>query len=348
MSYKIIDIDPLNSPLELLYRYLDFAYNVHLEQNPKDPISNKDKRLQQLRDKVEGQKRIHHIVIKEETQEVIAAIRLEYLTDKSNDFEKNKHILGVELSFLDEYGENVILQELVSKCGRLKKEIVHLTTIETWSTLERVWKFWENLGATYAHEELIIRLYLDEVDWNLMKQWLAKGHRISEEEGIELIQFQRCPDELIEKYVTLQNEILHLHPSGDSSWEESKKSIESIRKVEQSREANGYDWQVIVSMEKNGELSGMTEIFFYPPTPFWIMQMYTAVIPKYQSRGVGKWLKAEMIHYINKNLPETLFLVTGNAEYNAPIQSINKRMGYKTHQIEKLYKIAIEDLSKNL
>ena len=52
--------------------------------------------------------------------------------------------------------------------------------------------------------------------------------------------------------------------------------------------------------------------------------------------------------FLKENLPEAILLVTGNADYNAPIMSINKRMGYKIFQVEKEYNIRIEDLRENL
>jgi GNAT superfamily N-acetyltransferase len=121
-----------------------------------------------------------------------------------------------------------------------------------------------------------------------------------------------------------------------------------LRKNEINHKERGFNWLILVTKEKDGTLSGLTEIFSFPDTPHWIAQELTGVLPKYTGRGLGKWLKAEMLLYIKENLPKTIYIQTGNAEHNAPMVSINERMGFRRHLSEKCYKIKLKELEKKL
>ena len=228
------------------------------------------------------------------------------------------------------------------------KQNKQLTTIEVWTDFQRLWDFWERLGADLVHTETVSRLYLENVDWGLMKEWVNQGELRAKKDEIELFEFKVCPEKIIEDLALLHTNIMQLVPSGDSAWTESTRTPNAIRDGEKKREQAGFGWYVLATQEKDGNLSGFTEIFFSPETPFWVSQLTTGVRAKYQGRGLGKWLKAAMLLYIKENLPETKLMVTGNFEHNAPIMSINKRMGFKLHKTEKCYNLKIEDLERFL
>ena len=137
-------------------------------------------------------------------------------------------------------------------------------------------------------------------------------------------------------------------PFGDSDWTPSVITSKTLRENEEKHKERGFDWWVLVTKEKDGTLSGLTEIFSFPDTPHWVAQELTGVHPKYTGRGLGKWLKAEMFFYIKEKLPKTIFIRTGNADFNVPMVSINERMGFKRHQTEKCYKIKKEKLESKL
>jgi len=58
MSFRIIDIDPNNSPEELLNKYYDLVGKLHLEQSPKDPLPSRDVLFKRMEVKNIGEVRI--------------------------------------------------------------------------------------------------------------------------------------------------------------------------------------------------------------------------------------------------------------------------------------------------
>ncbi len=92
----------------------------------------------------------------------------------------------------------------------------------------------------------------------------------------------------------------------------------------------------------------MTEIYFDPREGDRMFQGLTGVRPKFRGRGLGKWLKALMIVYIKENYPKVERIITGNAESNEAMLSINDRMGFKKYKGGEGYKFQTEDLVKRL
>ena len=49
----------------------------------------------------------------------------------------------------------------------------------------------------------------------------------------------------------------------------------------------------------------------------------------WKERRLGKWVKAAMLLRVREELPEVKVVITGNATINAPMLSINDRLGFK-------------------
>ena len=55
-----------------------------------------------------------------------------------------------------------------------------------------------------------------------------------------------------------------------------------------------------------------------------------------------------MLYFVHKKYPEAKYISTGNADANAPMLSINRRMGFKLHLQKKVYKFKIDELEKRI
>ena len=70
----------------------------------------------------------------------------------------------------------------------------------------------------------------------------------------------------------------------------------------------------------------------------------TGVRQAYKGRGLGKMLKAEMLLYIRREYPDVKYISTGNADSNAPMLSINQRLGFKKYRPIKVYKLKLSHI----
>jgi len=51
-----------------------------------------------------------------------------------------------------------------------------------------------------------------------------------------------------------------------------------------------------------------------------------------------------MLFFIKEKLPEAILIHTGNAEGNAPMISINERMGFKRYLTDKCFTVKLEKI----
>jgi len=103
-----------------------------------------------------------------------------------------------------------------------------------------------------------------------------------------------------------------------------------------------------ISREPDGSISGLSEIFYSPDTCHRAYQGLTGVLPRYRSRGLGKWLKFEITNHLKDNFPSVKYIETGNNNFNTHMLAINSKMGYRVHHPHVLVTGNMEDILENL
>ena len=93
---------------------------------------------------------------------------------------------------------------------------------------------------------------------------------------------------------------------------------------------------------------GLTEVIWSLNRPHILNQGFTAVYPDYRNKGLGRWLKAEMITKILNERPEVQFIRTGNANSNAPMLKINNEMGFQAYYASTIWQIDTAQVEKYL
>ena len=73
--------------------------------------------------------------------------------------------------------------------------------------------------------------------------------------------------------------------------------------------------------------------------------MLTAVARPWRGRGLAKGVKAAMMRLIRDRHPDIRFITTSNANVNAPMLSINTRLGFAEHRRTASYQIGPDAIS---
>ena len=89
-------------------------------------------------------------------------------------------------------------------------------------------------------------------------------------------------------------------------------------------------------------------MFYNPGFKSMITQELTGVKKEYRGRGLGKWLKAAMLLKVKEDFPEAKTVRTENATTNAPMLSINERLGFKFYRESIEAQITLEKLNQYL
>jgi GNAT superfamily N-acetyltransferase len=104
---------------------------------------------------------------------------------------------------------------------------------------------------------------------------------------------------------------------------------------------NGYDlWyetlervggahHLVLLRAPDRTVAGLSEAGWDARAPGIVRQQLTAVARPWRGLGVARALKAAMLRQVHEAHPEATMIGTNNAGVNAPILSINARVGFK-------------------
>ena len=344
-EYTIKEYNTCTCKDEILYKVFDFLDIIFREFEKDDPLPTEEYRMKGFRTKSPSNDDYNWLVWKGDK-----VIGLAYLVVKNKNnasFEENKHVGFFDIRVLKDHRRKGIGTELFSTILQKAKEIGFVETLQNGTTRESGFKFNEHYNGILAMESVENRCYISEVNWDLMNDWVKQGRDKGKQEGRTLQWFEACPEDIVEDFCEVYTETMNQQPLGEL---ETRPLItpESRRETEKLQEERGFNWHTIITREKNGKISGVTDVTYIPGMSHKIYQELTGVLKQYRGNGLGKWLKAEMLNFIQKQYPDVKYIQTGNADANAPMLSINTRMGFKAHKHNKAYKFKIKELEKEL
>jgi mycothiol synthase len=347
MEIELKPFDPFKATKEEWRRFHEYRYKRYPEFAPGDPITADDvveKSLRFMRE--EEHIETHSVHEKGKLDEWIGLVRISHMKETSPSFEENKHQCFVyNVDLLTPYRSQGIgkklLEVVLEYAKRHNKDIIIGHAFE-----EDGKKFIRKMKAQEALSGVENRLDLTSVDWKMVDDWIKKGPVGSPASKIEF--FQDCPDDIIEQYCKTYSEIGNQAPREDLDVGDFVITPELRRTYEKYQKDVDVTWLTAITREPNGDISGLTEVLYRPSKDPLITQELTGVSEKYRGSGKGKWLKATMLKEIRKRFPTVTTVVTGNATSNAPMLSINNRLGFKVHKEQIMAQMKTEELEKYL
>jgi len=293
----------------------------------------------------EDEIKLSSVTLKEDPSEIIAALQISIVKEDSPSYAGNKHILRAYLGVLKEHRRKGIggaLLKLVHTSAVEKgKRVVIGGTIE-----EDGREFNQLVGGTEALEMRITRLEMDAIDWNMVEKWEQAGAERSPDTSLQF--YTSIPDRILEDYCKKYTEVMNQMPLDDLDIGDRIFTPEIWRKYEETSAKVGETWLTAMLVEKNGDISGLSDVIYIPSKAPLLSQQLTGVDQNYRGQGKGKWVKAAMLLKIRKEFPDIKIISTGNATSNAPMLSINERLGFKLHREGHNFQIETEKLGKYL
>ena len=336
--------DPETTSDELWGKFFHFYYKIFKEMFPEDPSPSLETMKKEMRYPHPDNKEYRWILSDEKSINVIGYGKVTVYKKSSPVYQANKHVAFGTI-FVDRvfrrkgYGTD-LLKILLTKVKDEEK-----TVFQGGSLLENGKAFCERYGGKLALTEEESRLKLEEVDWEMINEWINEGkHRAK---GVIIERFEVVPEKDINDYCQLFTETINQVPKGELEWE-FKETPDTRRIRENRNKILNRTWTTLITRETDGTISGLTETFYQPDQATLLFQGLTSVRKKYRGRGLGKWLKAEMLEYTKKAFPEVKFVVTDFAVTNAPMIAINKRLGFKKLKFWSEYKFQVDQLSRSL
>ncbi|MFW9851409.1 MAG: GNAT family N-acetyltransferase [Candidatus Thorarchaeota archaeon] len=343
----IKDFDPLSSTAEEWKLYHEFRKIRHEEVNPDDPyIDNEtaEKNIKTSMAHPEVDFFLYSIIdiIKNKQIGTVSCILIK---KTAASYEGNKHLIQFDMSILAPYRRKGIGTKALKFIYDFAIEN-NKTTLITGSDEGDGKKFLEIIGAQTALTGVENRLNLEEVDWEMVSQWEKEGLDRSPKTKLQF--FYTIPENIIEKYSEIYTETNNQQPLGDLDVGDIIFTPETLRQMEKRHKDLGRKQLTYITIEQDGEISGLTEMIYRPERDYIIEQLLTGVKDKHRGRGLGKWLKATMLLRIKEEFPNVKIVSTGNATTNAPMLSINDRLGFKVHKESMTGQLTVETLGKYL
>jgi mycothiol synthase len=139
--------------------------------------------------------------------------------------------------------------------------------------------------------------------------------------GYELVSWKNvAPEEFVEAYVLALNGISDA-PQGETMLDLAGNTIESVRKDEAVTVADRW----IVLLLHEGAAAGVTVVELDLTVPAVAEQLSTVVLPGHRGRGLGRLIKAHMLH----NLHGVKTIYTRVSSENEHMLRVNHSLGYE-------------------
>jgi GNAT superfamily N-acetyltransferase len=202
------------------------------------------------------------------------------------------------------------------------------------------------LGSHSALGSTSSTLWLADLDRGLVDRWIDQ--RAQRAAGYSLVRWiGPCPDDLLKPFAQLR-EAMQTAPKGDLDinieW-----SPESIRAAEAAHvRCHRRNLVLCARDDESGELVALTDVLVPDGRRTLAMQEDTVVRPDHRNRGLGRWVKAEMLRWLAEEEPQLEQIVTWNATENAAMRGINTELGFVAGDTWTECQFAIDALVKRL
>ena len=327
---------PEREDAEAWARWHRFRLLRHAETDPEDtPRPDAVEEAEVLRaDPFEEVAR--HVV--ERDGEVVARLVVTASRPGSPEYESSRHNVYADLAVLPAWrrqGLGRALLRVAAAFGEARG--ARLLTVD--SSEPSGHAFLAAVGAEERFRGAENRLWMSEVDWDLMRAW----SRISPA-GIRLERYEPFPPETVwERYARDYSEMEKHVPREGLEIGDWILTPERMRADRDRFLAAGTELHVLSAWDAEG-MAGVTELFRHHHDPEMLGQNLTAVHPRARGRGLGKLLKARLLLELHARFPAVRYIRTFNAGSNAPMLAINQRMGFRLHREDVGYQLPVASL----
>lgn len=328
-------------------RFLTYARVRDLEMEPDDPVETDGSREAWLRNPDSQWEELRTAVLDPERPDIqIGEMDFEISRPGAPSYETNRHIAWVWMYILRAHRERGLASRLLPRVVELARE--HGCSVLAAGFQDEAGRaFAAALGARVTVHRRENRLDLGRVDWRMVEEWAAEGPRRNP--GTRLRWFVGgIDDDITEAYCRTYTDVFNQQPFGKAEHGVYVFTPQTFRERVKRYAAADMTWTTAATVEPDGTVSGLTETGVEKGRPTFLLQFLTGVHAEHRGRGLGKWLKAEMLLRVRRQFPQVRVVVTGNASSNAAMLAINERLGFRTHKEPVNVEMKADDLARHV
>lgn len=198
------------------------------------------------------------------------------------------------------------------------------------------------INAEVKYRSVENRLVLDALDWAMLARWRSE----SEDEGLRWeIHAPRVPMARLAPLMAPFSALINEQPLGALDVPRLRYELTGYETWYADMDRRGGE-HFLVLLCQGETVAAMCDASWDARYPDRIYQQLTAVAAPWRGKGLAKAVKAAMLHLVRERHPEARTVVTTNADANAPMLSINQRLGFAVHREDGTYQIAREALAR--
>ncbi len=200
------------------------------------------------------------------------------------------------------------------------------------------------IGAARKYESAENRLAFDSLDWDELARWQARattpGDGLTWETHAGRVPLERLAP-LMAPFSALINE----QPLGALEMPRIRYEVQGYVTWYEDMDRRGGE-HFLVLLRHGEDVAAMCDANWDARFPDRVYQQLTAVARPWRGKGLAKGVKAAMLNLIRARHPEVRMMITTNAAANAPMLSINHRLGFAVHREDGTYQIDRETLAR--
>lgn len=317
-----------------------FRKRIHSQYYPGEPVTDDKSFEEQMKSRMTREAEFDFGIYNDDL--LIGSFEFRFFKDDSPHIKGNEKIAFFGIQMLKDYRRRGIgteaLKKITDTCEKNHKEL-----FMTSSHVPETNRFFEAIGAKTVQKATENTLKLNELDWQMIDDWIQEGQNINPKTKIITI-IGAIPEEILDQYLKTVNESANSQPHDDREEGEYIVSKEEQRDTENKNAKNKITTLTTIALEENGEVSGFTVLKRIPGKEKAISQGLTGVPIKYRGKKLGKWVKAQMLKYIKDNYPDTESIKTVNAKTNESMVYINRKLGFKKSKEYVMVQVTLDQL----
>jgi GNAT superfamily N-acetyltransferase len=328
MGIEITRIDTATAPEPLLRELAEYYVVVEAEDRPGDPPTPYEMQLADWRNLLPHLP-VTRWLLREDGEIVAAAVAvIETEQNLDNGFGR-MHVHP------DKRGRGFARQiatpmfDYLEGLGRVR--------FDTWVKKdEPVEDLLAALGLKAVYGEKRSRLRIADLDIDLMAHWITRAQERASDYELRYYK-SPLPEDVVDDFCALTH-IMNTAPREDYEVDDEVLTPQMWRDMENSViESRCQLHNVIAVHEPSGEFAGYTQIKTQDLEPDLAWQWDTGVHPDHRNKGLGRWMKADLIRRIVTEFPQVTRVDTFNAGSNEPMLNINVEMGFAPFHFSKTW-----------
>jgi|GEM_PF-1405785 len=279
---------------------------------------------------------------------VVGKFQLLLARQGSADYDTRRHYAPLLIYVLPEYRRQGIAKQIMCYVVEHYADYdIHF--IDGYSDTSDGKAFAEHIGAKLAFVEEEKRVQYDALDWDMIQQWRDDGQAGNPNTRIYLYDGLYSDDDTeLQRFCDLATAIEESMDHGDTAADPTTITINDVRSSFKREISSGIQPVYMLTVEADGQLTGLTKMKYFQNDPHHLRQGITGVIVSERGRGLGKWLKAEMLLHARIRFTDIVSISTSNGHVNPPMNAINERLGFQLTHARHFYKIPLPDLKAYL